>query len=239
MSFQSPAVLHTLNCGILGQKFFDIVVVETKLFKAGCVSVRIMKVNIPYYKQTKRLTCGPTSLRMVAAQFEKIIPPKRLKELMQQLESGMTFCEGIIVGAHKLGFAVKYFSTNLKMPDRRIPFFKKAIDKKAEKTFKILKKEIKKIGIEEKEQELSLRELLNKISKNTIPIVTLNTKMIDGKEGFNGHFVPVTGYDEKYVYVHNSGKRNAMPFYKIERKVFEKAWESKGSNRNTIVISKK
>lgn len=198
-----------------------------------------MKVNIPYYKQTKRLTCGPTSLRMVAAQFGKRVPPRKLKELVQQLESGMTFCEGIIVGAHKLGFAVKYFSTNLNMPDRRIPFFKKAINKQAEKTFKILRKEIKKSGIEEQEQKLSLSKLLNKISKNTIPIITLNTKILDGKEGFNGHFVPVTGYDKKYIYVHNSGKRNAMPFYKIEREIFEKAWESIGSNRNTIIISKK
>lgn len=197
-----------------------------------------MKISIPFYKQNKIAFCGPTSLRMVAAHFGKKISAKKAKELARQLDSGGAFLEGVLLGAHDLGFDAFFYATNLNLPDRRIPFFKKMIGSKDEKTFRALIREIKKKGIKRYRKKVSLSQLLSLLSSDSIPIVTVNTRILYGKPGFNGHYLSITGYDQNHVYAHNSGLRDAMPFFKMDKKVFEKAWESNGSNRNVILIKR-
>jgi uncharacterized protein YvpB len=86
---------------------------------------------------------------------------------------------------------------------------------------------------------MDLDELFSYIDVESIPIVLINWYIIAGKQGFSGHFVPVTGYDKNHVYIHNPGLANPKPFMEIDKKIFKKAWESKGTDKDSIIIYSK
>jgi hypothetical protein len=59
---------------------------------------------------------------------------------------------------------------------------------------------------------------------------------VRGINGFNGHFVPITGFESGKVLVHNPGPFEAKPFYELSEELFLKAWDDLGTDKDTIVI---
>ena len=89
------------------------------------------------------------------------------------------------------------------------------------------------------ERSLSLEELLSKVSRNCIPIVLLDWSKIKGTLDFIGHFIPIIGYDEENVYVHNQGFHNTQAFLPIKRELFEEARKAKGTDEDITFIYRK
>ena len=54
-----------------------------------------------------------------------------------------------------------------------------------------------------------------------------------------GHFVPIVGYDEKNIYVHNQGLTNPTENLSIPRELFEQARKAKGTDEDIIFIYRK
>lgn len=100
-------------------------------------------------------------------------------------------------------------------------------------------KEIKNLDVKIQKRNIFLKELLNYVSQDSIPIVLVNWYLIRGKKGFSGHFIAITGYDKENIYSHNSSIADAMPYFPIKRKTFLKAGESKGTDKDTVVIYRK
>ncbi|MFH1174656.1 MAG: peptidase C39 family protein [archaeon] len=194
-----------------------------------------MKLHVPFYKSRKDTDCGPLALKMVLEFFGERHAFQEIARLEKRLSSGMVWSLGIARAAKKLGFPVRFFSTaNFDVHD--LKFYKKYANDKAMLVLKQLQKEMKQSMAE---KDLSLKELLAYVSERSVPIVLVNWFVIAGKDGFTGHFLPVTGHDTKYVYVNNSGIARAKAHLPIPKTVFLKAWESKGTDKDTIIIFRK
>lgn len=98
----------------------------------------------------------------------------------------------------------------------------------------------KQLGVNLIEQPLSLLEIFSRIKFNCVPLALLDWNIIlNGKLGsFQGHFIPITGYDEYYVYVHQPGGDDAQPNLKIHHDLFEKARKSRGTDEDILFVYK-
>ena len=199
-----------------------------------------MRIKVPFYKSKKDTDCGPLALRMALAYLGERHTFKKIAKEEKQIDTGLVWSVGIARASKVLGFPAKFISTtNFNPEESDIDYYKKYSHDKAKIVLKELSDEIKKIGVEVQERNMPLEELLSYISENSIPIVLVNWYIIAGKEGFSGHFLPVTGYDKENIYVHNPGLTSAMPYSPIKRSIFLRAWESKGTDKDTIVIYRK
>jgi len=198
-----------------------------------------MKLNVPFHKSIKDTDCGPLALKMVLEYFGEKHSFEELAKLERTVDAGLVWSLGIARAAKKLGFNVKFISSSNFSLEDDIDYYKKYANDKAKIILKELNDELKKLNVKIEEKQMKLDELLGFVTKNSIPIVLVNWFVLSGKQGYNGHFVPVTGFDEKNVYVHNPGLVNAMPHFPINREIFLKAWESKGTDKDTIIIYRK
>ncbi len=100
--------------------------------------------------------------------------------------------------------------------------------------------ESKSAGVQLFEKQLELKEIEEKISENCVSFVLLNWNIILGgsEDKYNGHFVPITGYDDEYIYVNNSGPYLPEKDLKIKKKVFEKARRSNGTDEDIVFVSR-
>jgi len=199
-----------------------------------------MKLSVPFYKSKKDTDCGPLALRMALTYLGESHTFKKISQEERQIDTGLVWSVGIARASRILGFPTKFISTtNFSHEESDINYYKKYSHDKAKIILKELSEEVKKIGVEIQEKNMPLKELLSYVSENSIPIVLVNWYVIAGKDGFSGHFLSVTGYDRENVYVHNPGIASAMPYLPIKRDVFLRAWESKGTDKDTVVISRK
>jgi len=199
-----------------------------------------MKISVPFYKSKIDTDCGPLALIMALAHLGERHTFKEISEKERQIDTGLVWSVGIARASKVLGFPTKFVSTtNFSHEESDIDYYKKYSHDKAKIVLKELSEEIKKIGVEVQERNMTLKELLSYVSENSIPIVLVNWYVIAGKDGFSGHFLSVSGYDEENVYVHNPGLASAMPHLPIKRDVFLRAWESKGTDKDTVIIYRK
>jgi hypothetical protein len=91
------------------------------------------------------------------------------------------------------------------------------------------------------ERGLSLEELLEKVDRDSLPIILLDWNIIKGMKdkGYQGHFVPIVGHDNDNIYVHNHGLDNPTPFLSVKRDVFEEARKANGTDEDIIIIHSK
>jgi len=199
-----------------------------------------MLLDVPFYASTQDTDCGPLALKMALAYLGEEHSFNKLSKLERQLSTGLVWSAGIARAARKLGFKVIMSSTTNFTPEEDdIEYYKKYAKDKGMIILKELIKEIRTQGVEIREENMSLNELLHYVTEDSLPIVLVNWYVIAGKEGFSGHFLPVTGYDETHVYVHNPGLANAKAHLPLTRELFVKAWESKGTDKDTIIIFRK
>ena len=88
---------------------------------------------------------------------------------------------------------------------------------------------------------MTLEELLKNVSIDSIPIILLDWNVVKGtkEKGYQGHFVPIVGYDDDNVYVHDHGLNNPRSFLQIKREIFEEARKAEGTDEDIIVIYRK
>jgi uncharacterized protein YvpB len=201
-----------------------------------------MKLEVPFYKQTTPLNCGPVALRMVLLYFGKAIDIKLLEE-----KTGIKKGKGIstiqiATAAAALGYKTNFYSKSILFNEEylKLDFYKKYSDMNLDLSKRLVEK-AKKAGVNIQERTLSLEKILKFVSKNSIPIVLLDWNIVKGKKekGYHGHFVPVVGYNNQNVYVHNHGLNNPQEFMPISRKVFNEARKAKGTDEDIIIIHRK
>lgn len=198
-----------------------------------------MKLNVPFYKSKTDTDCGPLALKMVLSYFDEDYSFEELAKLEKQLDAGFVWSTGIALAANKLGFRVKFISkTNFNPEETDLKYYQEHYDEQARNVLNELREELKEKDIEV-QKDMSLSELLSYVSKDSIVIIALNWNIVTGKDGFCGHFVPITGYDDENIYVHNPGIASAMPYLAIKRDLFLKSWESKGTDKDTVIIYRK
>lgn len=198
-----------------------------------------MKIKVPFYASKKDTDCGPMVLKMALAYLGEEHSFEELSKLELQIDTGLVWSLGIARAAKMLGFPTKIISKTNFSHDEDIEFYKKFKGDKGMLILNKLKKEIKKLKIIVEEKDLSLNDLLSFVSKDSIPIVLVSWNVLKNKEGFQGHYLILTGYNKKNIYVHNPGIEKAAAYMPIEKELFKKMWEHKGTDKDTIIIYKK
>lgn len=199
-----------------------------------------MKLDVPFYKSVNDTDCGPLGLKMALAYLGEDYSFEKLSEEERQLDTGLVWTLGIVRAAKCLGFPVKMYSvTNFSHQEDDLEYYKKYANDEGMLLLKELDNETKKLGVFVEEKNMSLDELLDFVSDSSIPIVLINWYILAKKEGFSGHFVPITGYDDEFVYIHNPGLASPQAYMPVKRDIFLKAWESKGTDKDTVIVYRK
>ncbi len=198
-----------------------------------------MKINVPFYKQTNPLNCGPISLKMIFSFFGKDRPLEEIEEKCRIKEGKATSTVNLAICAVELGFKIKLFSKSLTpiMENLNSDFHKENSEEDYIAKVNGMIKELKDKHAELIENSISIEELLSYITETSIPIVLLDWNIIFPRyQGYHGHFVPLVGYDEEKVYIHNPGLADTSEFMSIEKEIFDKTRKSKGTDEDILII---
>ena len=199
-----------------------------------------MKLNVPFFKQTTNLNCGPVALQMVLSYFGDTTDLKKIEELVGITEGKGVSTSQIAIAAAKLGYKVKGFSKHIGFNQDHLKhdYYKKYGNLDLEKS-KRLSQEMDALGIKIKEKTVLLKKLLSFLKKDSLIIVLLDWNVVLGNnKGYQGHFVPIVGFDDENVFVHNHGFIGTKEFFSIKRELFDKARKADGTDEDFMIIKK-
>ena len=167
--------------------------------------------TITYYEQTLDFTCGPASLMMAMHALDHSFVMDRKTELRIWREATTIFmtsghggCSlyGLALSAYHRGFKVDIYTKEDPLTflvDTVRSAEKKEVMQLVQQDFS---EEIKSLPIKVKRTNLSLNEMQKFIRMGRIPIILISSYRIY-REKFP-HWIVVTGFDEKYIYCHDS-----------------------------------
>ena len=212
-----------------------------------------MKIDVPFYPQKNHSDCGQIALKMVLAYFGENLEIEKIEAMEGR---GISTIQ-IALTAALLNYKTEFYSKSILFNKEHLKkeFYKKYFEDNPAEQVKKFTEKARKAGVKIKEEKLSLDEILNFTTKDSIPIILLDwnivkneiadKKSINNKKfptelkGYHGHFVPVIGYDDENVYVHNQGLNNPQAFMKIPRETFDKARKSDGTDEDVVIIHRK
>lgn len=198
-----------------------------------------MKLEVPFYPQTNETNCGPAALRMILSYFGK---DYRLSEI--EREAGIEAGKGLYtlqlaLAARRLGLSVRFFTRSLGFNSEHLKMdFYQKYSPMNESRMALLMQDARTAGILMKECSLTLEEILSYVHRDSLVLVLLDWNSTLKKEGYQGHFVPLVGYDDEFVYVHNPGPQNAQAFVPLTRTIFDEARKARGTDEDLAIISR-
>ena len=160
-----------------------------------------MKIDVPYFQQTRYSTCGTASLMMVMKYWDNTFELSRKNEFLLWMKSnpliflGGTLQFGLAKTALEKGFKTKIyqkskFSMIFKNKHKFIDFYEKIASYSSRH---------KKIPIHYTKNILD--EIFKSIEENIPPIVFVNLEPLIGENVL--HWIVVTGFDKENVYVND------------------------------------
>lgn len=201
-----------------------------------------MKLKVPFYNQTTPLNCGPIALKMVLSYFGSDFSEEILESKTGIKEGKGISTIQIAIAAASLGYKADFYSKYILFNEDnlRFDFYKKYSEMDLIQSKKLVAK-AKGLSVNINESSLPLDELLGFITQNSVPIILIDWNIVINKKdkGYQGHFVPVVGYDEKYVYIHNHGFDNPQEFLPVPRGLFDEARKADGTDEDIVVIRKR
>ena len=122
----------------------------------------------------------------------------------------------------------------------KLDFYKKYAEDGLLEQSKRLVEDARKAGVHIQERKLSLEKLLSKVTKDSIPIILLDWNIVMNRKekGYRGHFVPIVGYDNEKVYIHNPGLNDTKEFMPVPKNIFDEARKAEGTDEDIIIIHK-
>jgi len=200
-----------------------------------------MQLQVPFYKNVGN-NCGPIAVKMVLEYLGERHSLRSIQRSSNPEQSDMTWTLALALATAKVGFRTEFYSTYLGFnpKNENHEFYHKNADiEAADKKMAQLHTWCRNLGVKETEQSLSLDEILGRLSTNCAIIALLDVNRIDRKPGYHGHFVPIVGYDKRYVYIHDSGPLNAVPHFRLTRRQFDIARTAPGTDEDIIFIHRK
>jgi ribosomal protein S18 acetylase RimI-like enzyme len=167
-------------------------------------------VKVPYYQQTLDFTCGPAALLMAMHALDNKLPLKRQQELKLWRESTTIFMTsghggcgpyGLALAAWHRGFDVEVFvnETGVMFVDSVRSADKKEVMRLVQEDFMA---ELARLPVKIHYGVITVDDLEAHFQAGGIPVVLISSYRIY-QEKFP-HWVVVTGFDERYIYVHDS-----------------------------------
>jgi ribosomal protein S18 acetylase RimI-like enzyme len=167
-------------------------------------------VKVPFYMQTLGFTCGAAATMMAMKALDPGLKLSRKLELRIWRESTTIFmasghggCDpmGLALAAGRRGFGVELYV------NAKAPFFLRSVrDPEKKEVIRLVHEdridEIKESRIKLHHRVLDITELQRRFLAGSVPVVLVSSFRIYHEK--TPHWVVVTGFDKKYVYVHDS-----------------------------------
>lgn len=196
-----------------------------------------MKLDVPYYQQQSRFDCSSTALRMVLSFLDSDPGMEVLNREVGVEEGRAVPTISIAYAASSLGFETEFYTTDLGYSSEKEDMeFYQDLGGEYEEEIPDIVEEAREKGVEIHEGSLKLEELLEKVDTRSVPIVLVDWNVVEGKEGYQGHFVPVIGYDDEKVIVHCPEVGEDRPEIEIDREVFESVRKAEGTDEDIVVV---
>jgi len=165
--------------------------------------------RVPYYEQTLDFTCGPAALMMAMKAIDPDIDLSRKLELRIWRESTTIFMTSGHGGCGPYGMALaayhRGFDVEIYVNDERALFVDSVRSDEKKEVMRLVQEdfieEVNRLSITINYRALGLVEMYDKFDKGGVPIVLISSYRIY-HEKFP-HWVVVTGYDDRYIYVHD------------------------------------
>lgn len=201
-----------------------------------------MRLEIPFYKQKTDLDCGPTALKMVLDYFGKKEDIHTLKEKTGIKEGKSIYTIQIATAAASSGYRTDFYSKHILFNEDNLEheFYQKYNDMDFEQSKRWVEY-AKEAGVNVQERTLTLEEILEFVTKDSVPIILLDFNIVRARKekGYQGHFVPIAGFDEQNVYIHNHGLKETQEFMPVSRKTFDEARKAEGTDEDIVVVYRK
>lgn len=165
--------------------------------------------KVPYYEQTLEFTCGPATLMMAMKALDERLELNRRLELRLWRESTTVFMTsghggcgpyGLALSAYHRGFGVEIY-----VNDEGALFVDSVRSEEKKEVIRLVQAdfldEIGQLPIALAYRRLALDEMKEKFDAGGIPVILISSYRIY-REKFP-HWVVVTGFDERYIYVHD------------------------------------
>lgn len=166
-------------------------------------------VRVPFYEQTLDFTCGPSALMMAMKSLDPEVELDRKLELRLWRESTTVFMTSGHGGCGPYGMALsayhRGFDVEIYVNDEGALFISSVRDEEKRVVMRLVQEdfleELKDLPIPVIYGALNVAEIQAKFGEGGIPIVLISSYRIY-REKFP-HWVVVTGFDERYIYVHD------------------------------------
>lgn len=166
-------------------------------------------VPVPFYAQTLDFTCGAACLLMALRRFDASIEPSRETELDLWRESTLIFMTSGTGGCGPFGLAVaalnRGFDVEIYMSDDLVPFIDGVRSAEKKDVIEICHRQMRRRAAEMGGrvfiQDFGIDDVLSAVDRGRVPIVLVSGYRLYGEKV--PHWVVVTGYDERYLYLHD------------------------------------
>jgi ribosomal-protein-alanine acetyltransferase len=171
--------------------------------------LKVELAKVPYYRQTLDFTCGPASLMMAMKAIDPEQQLSRHLELRLWRESTTIFMTsghggcgpyGLALAAYHMGFDVELY-----LSEHEVMFIDSVRSEEKKEVMRLVQEdfqaELAELPVPVHEQPLTLDELEETFRTGGIPVVLISSYRIYGEKF--PHWVVVTGFDKRYVYVHD------------------------------------
>jgi predicted double-glycine peptidase/ribosomal protein S18 acetylase RimI-like enzyme len=165
--------------------------------------------RVPYFRQTLDFTCGPATLMMAMKSLDSGIALDRKLEIRIWREATTVFMTsghggcgpyGLALSAHRRGFQADVY-----VNDDAALFVDSVRSGEKKEVIRLVQEdfldEIRRSPIRVRYQTLSLAEMQRQYDQGGIPIVLISSYRIYREKA--PHWVVVTGFDERFIYVHD------------------------------------
>ncbi len=166
--------------------------------------------RVPYYRQTLDFTCGPATLMMAMKALDPAVALDRKLELRLWRESTTIYMTsghggcgpyGLALAAYRHGFDVEIY-----VNEEGVMFIDSVRNQDKKEVMRLVQEDftesLQQLPVDLHYGALDVTDLQEKFNAGGIPIVLISSYRIY-HEKFP-HWVVVTGFDEKYIYVHDS-----------------------------------
>ncbi|WP_018880000.1 GNAT family N-acetyltransferase/peptidase C39 family protein [Thioalkalivibrio sp. ALE9] len=173
-------------------------------------------VRAPYYAQTLEFTCGPAALMMAMRTVDPALKLDRRLELRLWRDATTIFMTSGHGGCGPYGLALaaahRGFEVELLVRDRGVAFADSVRSAEKKEVMQLVQEdmveELEQLGVPVVHGPVNVSQLEARFAEGGVPVVLISSVRLYA-ERFP-HWVTVTGFDERFVYVHD-------PFVDVEQ----------------------
>jgi hypothetical protein len=177
---------------------------------------------------------------MVSSYYGLNIQFEKIQELVVAETSGATWTLGLAAAAAEIGLAVRMYSRSLGVNQSNfaLEYYREnaaGLSEAQQKLVSLGRRCTEHGGVLE-ERGLSFEELCSAVRARSVPILLLDWAKVINHPAYIGHFLPMVGFTDSQVLLHNPGPLNPMAFMPLDREIFEIARKALGTDEDVLII---